>query len=287
MGHATHDAPVSPIVRPPRTGRCGATLIHAPRTTMAVFRFEWRRTQTLGRVIFSLALALFPALLVGIIRFQAGPSESPELPTLVLFFLIPEVVCLMGLLLWATPVIHCEMEGRTWPYLAVRPCGKGSILIGKYLTAVGWTTLVAWLGLTLSLAALQMGQGALQTWATLAALALLASLTYGALYMLLGVLFLRRALVVAVAYTFLMEFIVSFIPAVVHQITVQYHLRCLLAKWLGWTGLPHHVGLDEQLFFSTAPAWHHVLVLLGMTAGLLSAAILVLRQRELVKPTGD
>jgi ABC-type transport system involved in multi-copper enzyme maturation permease subunit len=118
-------------------------------------------------------------------------------------------------------------------------------------------------------------------------LALLASLTYGALYMLLGVLFLRRALVVAVAYTFLMEFIVSFIPAVVHQITVQYHLRCLLAKWLGWTRLPHHVGLDEQLFFSTAPAWHHVLVLLGMTAGLLSAAILVLRQRELVKPTGD
>lgn len=284
METAPHDRKASRETYSRKIRRLGRTIIGVPRTTAAVFRFEWRRTRTLGRAIFCLALALFPACLVGTIRYQAGPPESPELPALVLFLLIPEVVCLMGLLFWAAPVIHSELEGRTWPYLAVRPCGKGSILMGKYLTAVGWTTLVAWLSLILSLVALRAGTAAPRPWVTLAVLALLSSLAYGALFTLLGVLFLRRALVVAVAYTFLVEFVASLIPALIHQITVQYHLRSLLAKWMGWTRLPGHVGMDEQLIFSTAPAWHHVLVLLGMTAGLLTVAVLVIRQRELVDP---
>jgi len=89
---------------------------------------------------------------------------------------------------------------------------------------------------------------------------------------------------VAVAYTFLMEFVVSFIPAMIHQLTIQYHLRCLLAKWVALTDLPSQTDLGEQLLFSTAPAWQHVLALLGFTAGLLAISVLVLARRELVKP---
>ena len=257
------------------------------RTAAVVFRFEWGRTRTLARAAFCLALILFPTAIVGMIRYEAGTPRHPEgtaMASLIQFFLIPAVICQMALLLWATPVIHLELEGRTWSYLAVRPGGKGSILLGKYMTAVAWTILCAWLSLTLSLAVVQLEQGTLRLWATLAVLIVLSSMAYGALYVLLGVLFLRLALVVAVAYTFLMEFVVSFIPAMIHQLTIQYHLRCLLAKWVALTDLPRQTDLGEQLLFSTAPAWQHVLVLLGFTAGLLTLAVVVLRRRELVKP---
>ena len=52
---------------------------------------------------------------------------------LILFGLIPEVITLFGLLLWVTPVVQAELEGRTWIYLAVRPRGRVSMLLGKYL----------------------------------------------------------------------------------------------------------------------------------------------------------
>jgi ABC-type transport system involved in multi-copper enzyme maturation permease subunit len=67
-----------------------------------------------------------------------------------LLYLIPQVVCLLGLLLWATPNVHSELEGRTWIYLAVRPDGKAMVLLGKYLTAVAWSASACLLALTIS-----------------------------------------------------------------------------------------------------------------------------------------
>ncbi len=47
------------------------------------------------------------------------------------------------------PLVHAELEGRTWIYLAVRPRGRVSVLLGKYLTAVAWTTLAGWTSTTI------------------------------------------------------------------------------------------------------------------------------------------
>lgn len=246
---------------------------------LAVFRFEFNRTLTPIRAVFWIALACFPPAIVGLIRYHAGSTLDPLAVPFILFVLIPEVVCLMGLLLWATPAIHSELEGRTWSYLAVRSGGKGAVLLGKYFTAVAWTALAAWLALTLSVLIAPRVEHALRLWGVIATLIVLSCLAYGALYVLLGVLFLRRAMVVAVGYTFISEFVVGFVPAIINQLTVQYHLRCLMAEWLQWDVLPPGM---EELFFGTASASQHVLILLGATAFLLTAAVLILRRRELV-----
>ena len=67
-----------------------------------------------------------------------------------MYYLIPEVTCLLGLLLWATPAISTEIEGQTWVYLTLRGSGRSAVVIGKYLTAVFWTLSAALSATTIS-----------------------------------------------------------------------------------------------------------------------------------------
>ena len=247
--------------------------------TSAVFRFEFARAATPTRLAYWVGLALFPPALLTIIRIQIGPFYHFSQTTLMLFVLIPEVLCLMGLLLWATPAIHAELEGRTWCYLAVRSGGKGSVLMGKYLAAVVWTALLALLSLTLSVLIAAPPGNMLRLWTVFAVLIVLSCLTYGALCMLLAVVFLRRAMVAMVAYSVIFELVVGFIPAIINQLTVQYHLRSLLDEWLHVRILPRSMQTPLQ----SAPAWQHLLILAGATLALLTATIVILRKRELVR----
>jgi ABC-type transport system involved in multi-copper enzyme maturation permease subunit len=252
--------------------------MNALRSMLAVVGFECRRGLTPWRMVAFAGLAVFPAAMTALIASGGAPLDKPAPWIFTNFVLIPEVVCLLGLLLWATPAIQAEVEGKTWPYLAVRPCGKVPILLGKYLTAVLWTASAAWLAILLALAAVTPKEGAVSLAAVLAAMVAFSSLAYGALFVLIGVVFLRRGMIVAVAYTFIFEFLVSWVPALVNRMTVQYHLRNLMAKWLPDAYVPPWA---RQLV-SEAPPWQHVLFLLGMTAILLTAASLILRRRQLI-----
>jgi ABC-type transport system involved in multi-copper enzyme maturation permease subunit len=188
---------------------------------------------------------------------------------------------MLGLLLWATPTVYSEVEGNTWQYLAVRPQGKISVLLGKYITAVGWTALAGWTGLTVSLLIAQPERG-FHIWGVLAALVLLSSLSYGALFTFLGVVVHKRPMVTAVAYALILEFFVGMVPAMINQFTVQFRLRTLLLFWMDWSDSPPPEFMD--IFAGTGPAAKHVLILLGLTVGLVAASAWILRQKTLVTP---
>lgn len=248
------------------------------RDVLTVFRFEWLRSWTTSRMVWWLFLALFPPAMFGLINAGGGARGPTGRDGFTLFILVPQLVCLMGLLLWATPAIHAELEGRTWPYLAVRPAGKTAVLLGKYFNAVAWTALAAWAALTLSVGLVHPGN-LLQWLAVYAVVVALACLAYGALYMFLGVLFLRRAMAIAVFVTLISEVALANVPAMVNELTVQYHLRSLVAQWMGWGGSPWQTRTT-----GTSPAGHHLFMIAVYTLTLLFAAILVLRSRELVRP---
>jgi len=252
--------------------------MNALRSVLVVLGFECRRGLTPWRIIALVGLAFFPAALGALMKSGGAPVGDPERWIFMFFILIPEVVCLLGLLLWATPVIQAEVEGKTWPYLAVRPCGKVPILLGKYLAAVVWTALAAWLALGLALVAVTPEEGAARAALVLFAIVSLSTVAYGALFVCFGVLFLRRAMVLAVAYTFFFEFMISWVPAMVNRFTVQYHLRNLCAKWLPRQYVPPWM----ERFLNPSPWYSHALILLGMTAIFLTAAALVLRRRQLI-----
>lgn len=259
-----------------------------PQAILSVFEFDFCRTLTWRRSLLVLAIAIFPVALIGLVQYQGAHLEHGDRAGFALFFLLPFMTCLVGLLLWACPTIHMEIEERTWTYLAVRPVGRGAIVLGKYLAAVAWTSVCVGLGLVLCLALLYPKVDVLALGLRFGALCVLASLTYGALFVLFGVLFPHRAMVAAVAYTAGIELTAGFVPATINRLSVQYHLRCLLQKWGLIDPMLHSPDPRfRDMFFSGWPAWYHILFLTGLSAAALTVAVLVLRRRQLVTAIED
>lgn len=256
------------------------------RRVLAVFRFEFGRSLTLSRGAGWAVLVLFPVFLVSVVKYYdihadpvAGfPHVSQPTWGIFLFGLIPEVISLLGLLLWATPLVHAELEGRTWIFLAVRPRGRVSVLLGKYLAAVTWTALAGWTSASICLAIIQPQQW-FRLWCVMLALVTLSCLAYGALYCLIGTLFHQRAMVIAVTYTLLFEFLISLIPALFNKFTISYRLRNLLFNWMPW-----RARLDEKIrmILGDEPNWLHLAILGGITIGLLVIAVQVIQRKEYV-----
>ena len=247
------------------------------RRIAAVLRFEIRRTRTTQRMFALSIIILFPIAIMTLIRIQDNRIED-EVWGLVVYGLIPQIVCMLGLLLWVAPVVHSELEGRTWTYLAVRPSGKLSMLLGKYLNGVGWTLSGAWLGLTLGMLIAQpMLTEPFRFWWVMCLLSLLSCLAYGAVYSLLGALFPRKSMVVTFAYMFVFEVVVSNIPAVINQVTVHRRLLSLLFRLMEWQTLPGTTFEVGEL-----PAAFHLAILVVYTTVLLAAAAGVIRWREYV-----
>ncbi|MEM9588688.1 MAG: hypothetical protein AAGA03_15510 [Planctomycetota bacterium] len=241
-----------------------------------VMRFELRRSMTPGRMAMWLMLVAFPIAIVVTMRTIAqfdlrdefDPQRLVEPFGFTLYFLVPEVTCLLGLLLWATPAISTEIEGQTWVYLALRRWGRTAVLLGKYLTAVVWTLSAA----LVSIAVCVPMVGAdvtLRMWAVMSGLAVLSCFAHAALYVLIGVIFFRRTMVAAVFYTMLVEYGVSFVPALVNKLTINYRLRGLLADWMGW----ENVRSQAENVFGSEPATTHLIALTLVTVALLAVCM--------------
>jgi hypothetical protein len=89
----------------------------------------------------------------------------------------------------------------------------------------------------------------------------------------------RRAMVLAVAYTLIFELVISFIPAVINKLTVQYRLRALLVEWCDLP-IPGARDSGALALIGDAPPWQHVVILMFLTPALLALSIIVLRWRE-------
>lgn len=208
-----------------------------------------------------------------------SPDQVKEMVWGIAISVLSGVITLLGLLLWATPVVQADLEGRTWIYLAVRPRGRASVLLGKFSTAVIWTTLAGGTSASICLYIAQPPHAWL-LWRSILVVIALGSMGYGALFCLIGVMIPRRAMVIAVAYTLIFEFLVSFIPAVINQFTVHYRLRNLLVQFMGWRELlPDGTG---EVLLGDQPAWLHIAILALFVVTLLVVATQAVQLKEYV-----
>ena len=204
-----------------------------------------------------------------------NPEELIEPFGMTMYFLIPELTCLLGLLLWATPAVSTEIEGQTWVYLTMRSSGRGVVLLGKFLTAVVWTLSASLLAVALCTIVVGPTIGS-ELWWVLTQLVILSCFAHAALYLLIGTVFYRRTMVAAVVYTVLVEYVVSFIPAVVNKFTINYRLRGLLADWMGWMG----ARSQAENIFGSEPASTHLQMLGIMIVVLLCTALYRVERAE-------
>jgi hypothetical protein len=242
-----------------------------------VFQFEFRRSLTPPRIAMWCALVAFPSVLLILVRLTPGPKPD-ELFVSALFILIPEVTCMLALLLWMTPAIQSELESSAWPYLAIRPRGRRAVLIGKYLNAVLWT--FATMTVSLSCAIVIADPLHLtKTFIVLFMICSISALAYGTLYALIAVAIPQRAMIMALAYSVVVEGIIGFIPAVINQLTFNFRLRAMFVQWMGWDKIPRGIS---SVTVTNQHSIVHFLLILVMMAVIAKVTLVILDRRQFV-----
>lgn len=258
----------------PATRLLASPWMRAFNGMIAVVQYEFLRSLTPWRIALWIAMILFPVVLIGTASYlvnaeNARTDEYQLACAIVLFVLLPEVVTVLGMLLWATPIVNSELESQTWIYSLVRPGGRRSMLLGKFAMAVCWTASCGSIAATLAIPLMGIEQS-VRTWGLVVALCWLSSIAYGALFATLGVLFQRRIMVIAFVYAFVVETVLGWLPAVVNKLTIAYRLRSILFQWLDLP-MTERV-LSSQLMSDGTPTWIHLACLLIGSAVLLGFA---------------
>lgn len=283
---------------------------------MAVFFFELKRIMTPGRAFWWGVVAAFPVVIMLLMKnyaeFPSGEDEARQaistVFTIVLYFVAPTISCMLGALLTAAPAVASELEQHSWVYLAVRPNGLFHLVIGKYLVAVVWAASATVVGVTIAASvatvdsptvvtdhdeqrnginitettAVEAAPGIIDTaqvTRAMVGLSVLSACAYSALYLMLGTVFNRRAMVLCVGYTAAVELFLGFFPAVINRFTIQYRLRTLLFDWTTQSeqfresGVLEFVASDESAFMQ-------IMWLVTWIAVFLSIALVSVQVRE-------
>jgi len=265
-------------------------MIHWIRGAQATFGFELRRAITWNRFLVAVGLALFPPVMLNVVVRTAFVSNSriaadvTQYSEFAMVFLVA-LVCILALLLWATPNVQSELEGKTWNFIAVRPGARVASYLGKYLLAVAISlavSLTALAGCVLVANSYQGLENPLKTLGSLAIIYAMACAVYGAIFSAIGTIFIKRAMVVAAGFVIGVETFLSLIPAVVSKITMSYHLRSIGLEWIGYF-LPYSPeGEYNMLYGEPGPVWMHMTCIAIATVVALTIGMIVITQRQYV-----
>ena len=247
--------------------------------------FELRHGVSTRRIAVSAVLTLFPPAMLFLILFNGGPiALDINLVICVFVFLIG----LLSLLLWATPNVYSELESRGWIFISSRSGGRISVLLGKYIAAIFNTWVICISSVTLCLlvgdSIGNFAQSMVRLWLGYAALITLAVFAYGAIYSFIGVMFQKRAMVIAVVYTMASDLFLANVPELISKFTVRYYLHGLALDWLDIRfGRTRRGDVPEVFSFpSDFPQFFAILILIGFTVAMLAAAAYVIRYREYI-----
>ncbi len=208
--------------------------------SIATCAFELKRSFTFQRNAVTAVLALFPPLMITILILAPKALDEPGIPYVeVVLIVLVALVCMLSLLLWATPNVYSELEGKSWTFISSRPGGRVSNFMGKFVAAVLSSFAVSFIAITLSVAIISQistveVKQPLRLWATLSGIFFIASCAYGAVFSMIGTVTYRRAMVVGVAYVMAWEGAVANLPALINRLTIRYHLQSLAMEWLAW-----------------------------------------------------
>ena len=240
----------------------------------AVTGFQLSRLLTRPRLAMGLAGAIFPAAVMFAVTRTA--SIDRNMTVVMIYALIPEALCVLGLLVTMCPVVADELERGTWIHIAVRPGGRQNLLLGTFAAAVLWTAAVSFTALMLTLLVAQPTQpiGLIVMFSVLIGLSCVGR---AALFALPAVILPKRALIASVGVALIVEYFAGLLPAVVNQITVSLRLRSLLVEWMEWR---QELPIEMTLFVDDYSAPVQVIAVCILVFVLLATAIFILNHRQ-------
>lgn len=245
---------------------------------LATARFDFARSFRPSRLAVLFVLVLFPPVITAISAVEDGMEFAPAILGVTLM-----MVGVLALLLWATPIVHQELESKTWAYVSVRPEGKIALLLGKYLMSVLWTVATCTISLFMCVAIIAVSnpnEDVFRIWLVFFSLICMAAMGYGAMFLLFGVMFPRRSMVFAVGYMFFVEGIVATVPALINQLTIRHHLTALAIRWLNFDFASDEFA--QQIAGMGEPTWQNITILLISPLILLSVTIYLIVTKEFI-----
>lgn len=238
------------------------------RATGWIARAHLRRVLSSRRTLVVLLVAFLPTLVAYVVG--RSPRAAPsDLAVGLSWVLVLQIVVPLTALIFGSAVIAEEVEDRTISYLFTRPIPRASVLWGRYLSSVTWlvVVLLAATGALLAVAAQASGEGeALSTtavWRIEIAVGA-SALVYLAIFTCLGAFF-RHPILVGIGYAFVIEGFLANLPGRTQVVTVQYHVRSLIAE----STLLEMRRVDEIEFLRTESSATAALVLAGIALGAL------------------
>jgi hypothetical protein len=255
------------------------------RGTLATCSFELLRTLTSQRIAVIGVLAIFPATMLALItwvpKFQGANVQIAFMEALIV--MLVGLVMMLSLLLWASTNVYTELEGKSWVFIACRPFGRISMILGKYLAAFILSYTICWTAMTMATIVAQTS-GSLSDpnrfWLAMSGLLAIACAAYAAVFTLIGVVFYRRAMVFCAAYMLAIELTIANVPSMFSKFTVRFHLQELLFDWAGWIQFPLAAEKNYRLFFGDCPQWLNFVALLGIVLVCLAGSCFVIVNRE-------
>ena len=184
------------------------------------------------------ALAVAPALIV-LALVSAHPAASTladSAEDLYSLLTLPIVTMLIVLVL-SVGQFRNEIDSETLLYLSDRSVARPTIVVGKYLGALGASLVLVVPATLLPLAVATLGGGtpyAANVPVVLTLAIVLAAMAYAGFFLFLG-LVTRSALLVGLLFGFVWEEILRLLPGEVPRLTVVYYLHAFLS-WALTTG---------------------------------------------------
>lgn len=257
------------------------------KATLATYFFELRMSLTGRRAITGLVLAAFPPILCLLIAKQV---REPAVIGMVLTVLIMAVE-LFALLFWVPAGIYSELEGKNWIFSTSRPSGRTAMVIGKWLSGSTWAIMVGMVALSSAIVFLMPFVDLSGIFLSAVLAIVLGGFSYGAIFSLLGVVALKRAMGLCVAYFAIIEGFVSMLPAIVQKGTVFYHLRCIIYH----TASHEKMGISRMdgdaiaalVGFNQLPLWGNFASIGLITLFFGGLAVLMINTRQLVTKQDD
>jgi ABC-2 type transport system permease protein len=239
------------------------------RTSFLFFRTHGLRTFRGKRALICILLAAVPVVIAHVLARFAPIGPAPIATNLGWMLLLQIIVPILGLII-GSAVVAEEIEDRTITYLFSRPIPRASLLVGRYMAAVLFLSVLLALATVLLLHAAGGAQGrgaALDDSITfpLFQAAVIGGAVYAALFAALGVFF-KHPMIVGLGYTFAIEGFLSNLPGKNQTLTIQYHLRSLIASVdsAHWRAIE---GFDLTRFESAQSAWTALVVTLVVALG--------------------
>lgn len=136
---------------------------------------------------------------------------------------------------YATAAFGTDRESRSLVWLMTRPIPRSGIYLAKFLGAAPWCVLFGLGGFAaLCLAGGDFGRRAFALyWPA----AVLATITFAALFHLIGAIF-RRPVVVGLVYVFFFEALVGSLPGSLKLLSLTFYARCLMYNAAQMAGYP-------------------------------------------------